>query len=297
MLKVLIIGSEGFVGHNLLDGLSEKFQIITSDITKKSEHSNYIQCNITNYDQVLNTVKDIDVVIDLAADSLVSSLGGETENAQVNIIGLLNILQACRRNDIKKIIFTSASSLIGEPQSLMVSENHNAKPKTAYGITKLTSEHYLRLFQELYGINFVTFRFFNIYGPYQKNGLIPSLYEKMSKNEPIIIFGDGKQLRDFVYVRDVLPFFEKAISNNFGDNSIYNIGTGIGTTIFEVITHISKILHTEPKIQREPIRKGEIGNFIADTGKLEKTFEQKPNTSIKDGLEKTISWLRKNYKE
>ena len=177
-MKVLIIGSEGFVGYNLVDGLSEKFQILTSDITEKNGLDGYTQCDITNYEQVVKTVKGVDVVINLATHSLVSSLGEETRNAEVNIIGLLNILQACRENNIKKIIFTSASSLIGEPESLKVPENHPTKPKTAYGITKLASEHYLRLFQELYKINFVIFRFFNIYGPYQKNGLIPSLYKK-----------------------------------------------------------------------------------------------------------------------
>ena len=290
-MKVLIIGSEGFVGYNLVDGLSEKFQILTSDITEKNGLDGYTQCDITNYEQVINTVKDVDVVINLATHSLVSSLGEETKNAQVNIIGLLNILRACRENNIKKIIFTSASSLIGEPESFEVSENHPTKPKTAYGITKLASEHYLRLFQELYKINFVIFRFFNIYGPYQKNGLIPSLYKKISSNEPVTIFGDGKQLRDFVYIRDILPFFEKAISNDFANNSIYNIGTGTGTTISEVIVQMSEILHTKPKIQRESVRMGEIGNFIADTRKLEKIFGQKPDTPIRDGLDQTISWL------
>ena len=292
MLKVLIIGSEGFVGYNLVHGLSEKFQILTSDIVEKNGLDNYTQCNITNYDQVVKTVKDVDVVINLATHSLVSSLGEETRNAEVNIIGLLNILQACRKNNIKKVIFTSASSLIGEPESFEVSENHSAKPKTAYGKTKLVSEHYLRLFQELYEINFVIFRFFNIYGPHQKNGLIPSLYKKISSNEPVTIFGDGKQLRDFVYIEDILSFFEKAISNNFANNSIYNIGTGVGTTIYDVITQMAEMLDTKLQIQREPVRKGEIGNFIADTRKLEKTFGQKPNTSIKDGLEQTLSWLK-----
>ena len=292
MLKVLIIGSEGFVGYNLIDGLSDKFQVLTSDIIKKDVCDNYTQCDITNYDQVINTVKNVDVVINLATHSLLSSLESETENAQVNIIGLLNILQACRKNNIKKIIFTSASSLIGEPQSFKVSENHTTTPKTAYGITKLASEHYLRLFQELYGINFIVFSFFNIYGSYQKNGLVPSLYQKITSNQPVTIFGDGKQLRDFVYITDVLPFFEKAISNDSVNNSIYNIGTGIGTTISEVITLMSDTLGIEPKVERKPIRKGEIGNFIADTTKLEKSFGQVPNTTVKSGLEKTIEWLR-----
>ena len=291
-VKVSILGSEGFVANNLIAGLENSFDILSADIIQSSTHKNYHTFDITNLESINKITYNSDVVVNLVNDPLVSSLDGTIKNAQINIIGMLNVLESCRKNDVKKIIFTSASSLIGEPESLEVSENHTTKPKTAYGITKLASEHYLRLFQELYEINFVIFRFFNIYGPHQKNGLIPSLYKKISSNEPVTIFGDGKQLRDFVYIKDILPFFENAISNDFANNSIYNIGTGIGTTIFDIITQMYEILGIKLEIQREPVRKGEIGNFIADTRKLEKIFGEKPNTPIKDGLKQTLSWLK-----
>lgn len=295
-MKILVIGSEGFVGNNLVEGLSKNHEVFSADKLDNSDHKNYKKFDITNYESVEKTVKDIDVVIHLAAHSLVSSLDGSIANARVNIIGMLNLLESCRKNNVKKIIFTSASSLIGEPSTEKVKEDHPAKPKTAYGITKLTSEHYLRLYNELYNIDYVVFRFFNIYGPHQKNGLIPSLYSRIVNGEPLTVFGQGDQIRDYVFINDVIPFFEKAISSNLGNNEIFNMGTGIGSSIKQIIENLSEILQITPSIDFQPQRAGEIGNFVADTTKLNNTFNGTPNTSVKNGLEKTIQWLKVNSK-
>ena len=293
-MKVLIIGSEGFVGNNLVEGLSKNHEVICADQLEESTHQDYHQLDVTNLESVKKIVKDVEVVIDLAAHSLVSSLDGSITNAKVNIIGLLNILEACRENQIKKIIFTSASSLIGEPKTFKVSEDHHATPKTAYGITKLTSEHYLRLYSELYGIKYTVFRFFNIYGPYQKNGLIPSLYNRIISNQPLTIFGKGDQIRDYVFIKDVIEFFEKSISSSIAENQILNMGTGNGTTIKELIQVLSDIMKESPIIENKPERPGEIGNFVADSEKLGKTFGKIPTTPLTTGLSETIAWLKEN---
>jgi len=293
-LKILILGSEGFVGNNLVNGLSKNYEIFCADMINDSPHLNYTQFDVTDYQSVMKTVKEVDIVINLVAHSLVSSIEGPTRNAQVNIIGLLNILEACKNNNIKKIIFTSASSLVGEPQTFHVDENHNAIPKTAYGITKLTSEHYLRLYSELYGLDYVIFRFFNIFGPHQKNGLIPTLYNRILNNQPLTIFGEGDQVRDYVYIEDIVKFFEKACISDVVNNSIFNMGTGNGTTIKEIINILTKILQINPKIELKPLRPGEIGNFVANTDLLKKSFNSIPDTTVEDGLRKTISWLKEN---
>jgi len=293
-MNILITGSEGFVGNNLVKGLSQKHTIFTSDQLDSSNHENYSQCDITNYDSVDKVVRNVDAVIHLTAHSLVSSLDGSITNGRVNIIGLLNLLECCRKNSVSKVIFTSASSLIGEPESSHVPENHPAKPKTAYGITKLTSEHYLRLYHELYNMDYTVFRFFNIYGPFQKNGLIPSIFNKIKNNEPITIFGKGDQIRDYVYIEDIIPFFDQAVSADKSKNKILNMGTGNGTTILEIVKHISDILETEPKIEYQPVRPGEIGNFVSDTNLLRDTFRDVPSTDVLTGLKKTIDWLKNN---
>lgn len=288
------MGSEGFVGNNLVDGLSKNHQIFCADMIPNSSHKNYTQFDVTNSESVMKTVKDVDVVIDLVAHSLISSIEGPRKNAEVNVIGLLNILEACKINKIKKLIFTSASSLVGEPKTFQVDESHTAIPKTAYGITKLASEHYLRLYSELYGLNYVIFRFFNIYGPYQKNGLIPTLYNRIINNQPLTVFGKGDQVRDYVFIEDIIDFFEKSCISDIGKNSIFNMGTGSGTTIKEIIEILTKILQIEPEIDFQPLRPGEIGNFVANTDHLKSIFNQIPNTSIQDGIEKTIKWLKQH---
>ncbi len=287
------MGSEGFVGQNLVNGLSQNHDVFRSDQIEL-DAKNYSKCDITNYDSVEKTVKDVDVVIHLTAHSLVSSLDGSITNAKVNIIGLLNLLESCRKNSVSKVIFTSASSLIGEPTSFHVNETHTPKPKTAYGITKLTSEHYLRLYHELYDVDYSVFRFFNIYGPFQKNGLIPSIYNKMQNNEPITIFGKGDQVRDYVYIEDIIQFFEKAATSKIGRNNIFNMGTGNGTTILDIVKNMSNILKIEPKIEFQPARQGEIGNFVSDTTLLNETFGTIPSTGVMQGLTQTVDWLNNN---
>lgn len=293
-MKILVIGSEGFVGHNLVQGLGRSHEVFTADKIETGFYKNYKPFDITNFESVEKTVKDVDVVINLIAHTLVSSLDQVIENANVNIIGLLNVLESCRKNNIKKIIFTSASSMIGEPMQFKVPENHPVTPKTAYGITKMTSEHYLRLYHELYGLNYVIFRFFNIYGPYQRNGLIPSLYSRILEKQPLTVFGKGDQIRDYVYIKDIVSFFEKAATEQFADNLTFNMGTGKGTTIIDIINYFSKILEISPKIDYKPQRPGEIGNFVADPKLLSSKFGSIPQTSVENGLRETIKWLESN---
>lgn len=285
------MGSEGFVGNNLVDGLSQNHEIFCADLIDNSPHQNYKKFDVTNYQSVEETVKNVDAVIDLVAHSLVSSIEGPTKNAQVNIIGLLNILEACTKNNTQKIIFTSASSLIGEPKTPKVSEDHPATPKTAYGISKLASEHYLRLYNELYGLTFTVFRFFNIYGPHQKNGLIPTLYSRIKNNQPLTVFGKGDQVRDYVFIKDIIPFFEKAISTSIANNKIFNMGTGHGTKILEIIDILSKTMYVKPEIEFKEPRPGEIGNFVADTNLLESTFNDVPSTDVETGIKQTVERL------
>lgn len=294
VLKVLILGSEGFVGHNLVDGLAKNHEIFCADLIDSSSHSNYSKLDVTDPISVQNVVKDVDVVIDLVAHSLVSSIEGPSKNAEVNILGLLHILEACQKNNIKKIIFTSASSLIGEPSTPQVAENHIATPKTAYGISKLASEYYLRLFQELYDLNYVVFRFFNIYGPYQKNGLIPTLFSQISNNQPLSVFGKGDQIRDYVFIEDIVQFFEFAITENSVNNKIYNMGTGKGTSILEIIQILSETMNIKPEIEYKDPRPGEIGNFVADPNLLNSTFGNIPSTDVHEGIKTTVEWLKNN---
>ncbi len=294
-LKVVVLGAAGFVGTNLLETINSKeFEILASDITDvKINNIPFVKSDITSFEEVSKLIKGSDIVVHLAAHSLAQSFEEILTNAKVNVMGVLNVLEASRIADVKNVIFSSASSVIGTPQQSLVDESHPCAPKTPYGVTKLASEHYFRIYNETYGMNYAIFRFFNIYGRYQTTGLIPNIYYKLSNNSPIDVYGDGSQLRDYVYVKDLIPFLVRAITDDAIKNKIINMGTGKGTSVLEVIELAAKILGKKPLMQFHPNRKGEIGNFVPDIKLLKSLFGTIPSTPLEQGLRQTFAWLAK----
>ena len=292
-MNVIIFGSEGFVGKNLSNDLKNDFNLIFSDIFD-SDKVNYVKADITDFSELKKLLKGIDIVVNLASPPLTSSLNYVREFSNITINGIINILEASRLNNVKKIIFPSASSMIGSIKKSPVPEDHEATPTNPYGIAKLASEHFIRIYKELYGINFVIFRFFNIYGPYQKNGVIPNLFSKIKNNKPVTIFGEGNQIRDYVFIKDISNFFKISISSNKADNNIINMGTGIGHSVMDLINIMSKKLNITPEIDFKPKRVGEIDNFVADTSLIKNLFGKSPSTNLEIGLTKTIDWLNSN---
>lgn len=286
-LKIAVFGAEGFVGKNVVNGLQKNFEVTPSDILNKSIHENYKNADITNFQEVSSVVKDCDAIVHLAAHQLGPSLKDPILNAKINIIGTLNILQAAKEESINKVIFSSASSVVGEVKQNPVDEQHPCIPKTPYGVAKLACENYFRVFHEIYGINYIIFRFFNIYGLHQISGIIPNTISSIKAGSSIKITGDGSQTRDFVFIEDFIPILEKAIKNQT-NNTIVNFGTGSGTSIIQVVKLIGKVLGLEPNISWEPASKGEISNFVADTTKLKNLFDEIPSTSLEEGLQKLL---------
>ena len=144
----------------------------------------------------------------------------------------------------------------------------------------------------MYGLNYVIFRFFNIYGPYQTEGLIPILHKRLSSKQPIDIYGGGSQIRDYVFIKDVVPFFHRAINDESVKNMLLNIGTGKGTSVIEIVNTAAKILDVKPNMNFQPARKGEIDNYIADVNLLKSVFGKVPSTTVEDGLKDTFAWLK-----
>ena len=294
-MKVAIFGASGFVGINVVDALTKaNIDVVASDLKEmKFESADFIKADLLDYDQVSKVVKGTDVIIHLAASPLPVSLEKPKFNARINIEGSLNIMDAARNNGIKKVIFSSASSIVGEVKYNPVDEKHPCFPKTPYGVAKYAMEHYLRVYQELYHLDYLIFRFFNVYGPWQypeSKAVIPMVYNKLKTDGSFTIFGDGSQTRDFIYVGDIADFFVKASKNNV-KNEIVNMGTGKATTIKEIVEIAGKILDIKPKIINLPARPGEIGNFVADTNKLNKIFGVTPRINLYEGLADTFKWL------
>jgi len=296
-MKIAVFGASGFVGRNVIEALKEAdMEIAASDIKGIDiEGVDFVKADLLDYNEVSKVVKGSDVVIHLAASPLHVSIEKPKLNARINIEGTLNIMDAAGEQGVKKIIFSSASSLIGEVKYNPVDEKHPCNPRTPYAVAKHCIEHYLRVYQELYGIDYLVFRFFNIYGLWQypeSGGLIPIVYKKLTTEGSFNVFGDGLQTRDFVYVGDVADFYLKAIRKDI-KNEIINLGTGKGATIKEVVEIAGEILGIEPKINYLSSRAGEIDNFVADTKKLKESFGSVPETRLRKGLEMTFEWLGK----
>ncbi len=297
-MKAAVFGASGFVGINVVEALTTAgIEVIASDIREcDAIKTEFRKADLLDYDQVENVVKDTDVVIHLAASPLPVSVEKPKLNARINIEGSLNIMDAARNCGVKKIVFSSASSLVGDVKYNPVDEIHPCTPKTPYGVAKFAMEHYLRVYQELYHLDYLVFRFFNVYGPWQypeSRAVIPMVYDKLKKEGSFNVFGDGSQTRDFIYVGDIADFYVKAAKTGV-KNEVVNMGTGKGTTVKEIVAIAGTILGIDPKINYLDARPGEIGNFEADTTKLKKLFGSVPDTSLATGLKKTFDWLDKN---
>ena len=294
-MKVAVFGASGFVGINVVNALAkEGFDIIASDLKEmKFENADFMKADLLDYDQVSRVVKGTDIVIHLAASPLPFSIEKPKINARINIEGTLNIMDAVREHNCKKILFSSASSLVGEVKYNPVDEIHPCVPKTPYAVAKYAIEHYLRVYHEIFKLDYVIFRFYNVYGPWQypeSKAVIPMVYDKLRTEGSFNVFGDGKQTRDFIYVGDITKFFVKASKNDV-KNELFNMGTGKSTTIKEIVEIAGQLLDIDPKINYLPARPGEIDSFVADTRKLQSFFGEVPHTGLKAGLDQTFSWL------
>lgn len=291
-MQVAVFGAAGFVGRNLVPELVKKgHDVKCFDVVKSKELEKLFVIDITNFSAVEKALKDCEAVIDLAAAPLIASIPNPLTDVQTNILGNVNIFEASKRNRVRVVVFSSASSVYGEGRGA-IKEDHPCVPKTPYAVSKLACEHYLRVFNELYGLNYAAFRFYNVYGPFQPPGsgrLIPNLLDNISQGKQIQIFGDGSQIRDFIYVGDVCEYIIRAISSN-PSNSVFNLGTGKPARVIDIVHACGRVTGIPPKIEHLPPRSGEISDFWADITKLVSVYGALGFKTLEEGLELTWSW-------
>lgn len=294
---ILVFGAAGFVGRSLVHRLLEEdAEFLASDLIGSpfpaDSNVPYIRANLLDPYTVGKVVEEADIVIHLAASSLQTSLEWPWMNMKVNVEGTMNVLEACRQRDTSKLVFSSASSVIGEPRYNPVDEEHSCYPTTPYAASKLCCEHYVEVYGRLYDLKYLTYRFFNVYGPGQEEGAVPAIHRALSTQSTFNIHGDGSAVRDYVYVGDVVDFLLEAVRSPVG-NELVNLGTGIPMSTLELVNLASEILGVKPKLNYVLERSGEIGNFYADTAKLLRLFGRKPETTLREGLKQTLKCQRK----
>jgi len=302
-MTILVTGGAGFIGSNIVDELlNNNHNVIVIDNLSTGKKEN-INSKVEFFELDIRSKKiskvfkshDIDFVFHLAAQIDVNqSIENPCFDADNNINGSINILKNCRANNIKKVIYSSSAAVYGIPNYLPIDENHFVSPISPYGISKHTPEHYLMIYNKLYGLNYTILRYSNVYGPRQttsgEGGVISIFIDRMLSNKNPVIFGDGEQTRDFIYVEDVVQANISAL--NKGKNEILNISNSTKTSVNEIVTIINNKLDRNIKPVYKDKRSGDILHSVLDNKKAKKKLAWSPNYNINMGIEKALDYIK-----
>jgi UDP-glucose 4-epimerase len=315
--RILVIGGAGFIGSHVVG------ELLKSDIGKILVYDNFARgkrsylepylsdtrCtlypnggDIRDVDLLNDATRGCDFVFHLAAMWLLHCKDFPRTAFHVNIEGTFNVLEACVRNKVKKLVYSSSASVYGDAVEVPMTEFHPFNNRNFYGATKIAGEAMCRAFYDRYGLNYVGLRYMNVYGPHQDQtaaytGVIPIMLNKIDANEPPIINGDGSQAYDFIYVEDVAKCNVCALHSDATDEN-YNVGTGIQTNIRELCDLILELKASKLKVTYKPYSADDarrlVKNRIGCAKKSEKDLGFKFTYSLREGLMKLIEWRAQN---
>ncbi|MDI6690821.1 MAG: GDP-mannose 4,6-dehydratase [Candidatus Bathyarchaeota archaeon] len=308
-MRVLITGGSGFIGSHLVDYcLNLEYETVVLDNFFSGQIKNIkqnisdkkfrlIKGDVRNPKDVEKALENIDAIFHLAAIvNIPLSIENPTLVNEVNVQGTINLLEASVKKDIKCFVYASTCAVYGEAKYLPIDEEHPADPLSPYGASKLAAEHYCKVFHKIYGLHTICLRFFNIYGPRQPSGpsggVITTFIESIKRNRPILIYGDGNQTRDFLYIKDAIEACILALTCRDCSGKTFNIGTGTKTSINELAEELIKQANkSHVKIRHVAERKGDIKESYANIRKAQKELGFKPKFSIHEGLKELINFF------
>ena len=305
-LKALVTGGAGFIGSHLVDRLMEKgFEVTvldnfsTGSLKNLSQHlgkANFhlIEGDIRNERDVKKALKDVDFVFHLAAIvSVELSIKNPILVNEVNVCGTLNLLEESLNSGVERFVYISSCAVYGNPIRLPIDEEHPTKPISPYGVSKLASENYCQVFHEIYGLETVSLRLFNVYGSRQAmgpySGVITKFIDRLKDGKPPIIYGDGKQTRDFVYVQDVVDACLLSLNSKGCVGESINIGSGVETSISdlaEILIELFGLSDVKPKYAQP--RAGDIRRSCASLNKAKRLLGYQPKISLREGLKRVV---------
>ncbi|MCX8202597.1 MAG: SDR family oxidoreductase [Candidatus Micrarchaeota archaeon] len=304
-MKVLVTGGAGFIGSNLVDSLisrGNEVSVVDNLSTGKLENVNknakFHKIDLTDFSG-LNGIFEKErpeVVFHLAAQINVrTSIRDPLLDAKSNVIGSINLIECCMRYGVKRIIYSSSGGAIyGDPKQLPAPETHEIRPLSPYGASKFAAESYLSAYHSVYGLDYITLRYANVYGPRQdalgEAGVIAIFIKNVLSGKPIVIFGDGEQTRDFVFVKDVVHANLLAIDYR-GKHREFNIGTGIPTSVNTIKDQIKSILDKEVEVNYSEAIKGEVRDTYLDISLAKRELGFSPKTSLFEGIRETAHWM------
>ena len=303
MQKVLITGGAGFIGSHIIEVLQkEACEITVLDNLHTGVRENvpmgvrFIEMDIRDKGLVDVFVQySFDVVLHLAGQTMVNiSVDDPAYDADVNIMGTVNVLEACRKTGVKRVVFSSTAATYGDIEEVPIREEFTVNPLSFYGLSKLTVEQYLKLYHELYGLEYVILRYANVYGERQgdggEGGVISIFTKKVAKDEAFVIHGDGKQTRDFVYAGDVARANWCAVNTDHC-NTIYNVSTNSETSIRELVDLLESASGKMVERQYGERREGDIYRSVLDNSKIVTRLDWMPLVNLQEGLKRTYDYF------
>ncbi len=305
---VLVTGGAGFIGSNIVRRLVESGNSVkVLDNFMSGYRSNLdpfpsveiIEGDVRDKNIVENAMQDVEVVFHLAASvGNKRSIDFPVTDAEINVIGTLNVLEAARKAGARKIVTSSSAGIFGELKTMPIREDHPAEPDSPYGCTKLCEEKLCLAYAKLYNIEAVCLRYFNVYGPNQRfdayGNVIPIFVFRMLRGEPIIIFGDGEQTRDFVHVDDVVQANIKA-AESAGVSGAFNIASGTRITINRLAEMILTTGNHPVSMEYGPERPGDVRHSLADLSAAQRDLGYSPGIHLEEGIREYVTWAREEF--
>ena len=314
--RILVIGGAGFIGSHIVDQLTQE------DIEEIVIYDNFVRGNRTNLESALKddrvhmfeaggditqtdildaTMEGIDYVFHLAALWLLQCYEYPRAAFDVNIAGTFNVLETCVKHNIKKLIYSSSASVYGDAVKIPMSEAHPFNNRTFYGATKIAGEQMCRAFNERYGLNYVGLRYMNVYGPRQDYqgayiSVIMKILDRIDQGLPPIVYGDGSQSYDFIYVEDVARANFCALKSNATDQC-YNVGRGVKTSIRELCELLLEMTGSNLKIQYEPAGQTFVTHRVGCPEKAKKEIRFEARVDLEEGLRSLIEWRESDKQE
>jgi UDP-glucose 4-epimerase len=304
-VRILVTGGAGFIGSNVVDRFIELGHEVAVFDDLSTGFREFVNPRAEFHLGDLADASAIDRCVRAFEPEIVTHLAAQMDvrksvtdplfDARVNVLGSIGLLQACTKHGVRKVVYASTGgALYGEGRQLPATEDHPVNPESPYGASKHTVEHYLYLWKLLHGLDYTVLRYPNVYGPRQnphgEAGVNAIFIGLMLEGKRPRIFGDGNAVRDYLYVSDVVDANVTALERGSGE--MLNLGTGIGTSVNDIIRELQTILEFREEAIFEPARAGEIQRIYLDASRARQVLDWAPQISFSDGLRRTVEWTR-----
>ncbi|SEP69171.1 GDP-mannose 4,6-dehydratase [Natrinema salaciae] len=317
-MDVLVTGGAGFIGGHIAETIARSGHDVTVldnfepyyDLGIKERNvdagraaadesgSSYrlVEGSITDAELVEDLVADVDVAYHQAAQAGVRSSIDEPKKVNTyNVDGTINLLEAARAHDLERVVVASSSSVYGKPAYLPYDEDHPTTPVSPYGVSKLATEQYTRVYNEIYGLPTVALRYFTVYGPRMRpNMAMTNFVSRCLHGEPPVIYGDGEQTRDFTYIEDIVRVNERLLEDDSADGEICNVGSTDNIDIRTLAAVVRDEIDPSLELEFDEARTGDAEHTHADIEKANEILGYEPTVDIREGVSKFIDWYHEN---